>query len=212
MNFSKLIPALLFFLTVGYNSSSQNKKATTSDGVKVILKTDGTWSYVEKSPKLENLNLEYSEKPYYVENGILSDFEKAKAEIVSKVEGFGLGGTKTFLTILSGKSDVRFAKDEVPKIIVKFDGKDDPEDYFIVMKAMKYTDVRKYLLSSRSMSGGARKTDENEVSFEMKKIKDNLYEITLDELSKGEYALIPQDDIEYTPGASVKVYCFAVDE
>lgn len=31
-------------------------------------------------------------------------------------------------------------------------------------------------------------------------------------MTKGEYALIPQDDIEYTPGAFVKVYCFGVDE
>jgi len=211
MELLKKVFLLCAVLSTAY-ISAQSKKATTSSGEKVILKTDGSWSYVEKSPNVESLNLEYSEKPYYVNKGILSDFEKAKAEIVSKVEGFGLGGTKTFLTILSGKSDVRFEKDEVPTIIVRFDGKDDPEDYFIVMKAMKYTDVRKFLLSSRSMSGGARKTDENEVSFEMKKIKDNLYEITLDEVTKGEYALIPQDDIEYTPGASVKVYCFGVDE
>lgn len=209
-----LVKKIFFFCAVLSiaHLPAQSKKATTSTGEKVILKTDGTWAYAEKSPNVENLNLEYSEKPYYINNGLLRDFEKAKAEIVSKVEGFGLGGTKTFLTILSGKSDVRFEKDEVPTIIVRFDGKDDPEDYFIVMKAMKYTDVRKFLLSSRSMSGGARKTDENEVSFEMKKIKDNVYEITLDDLTKGEYALIPHDDIEYTPGASVKVYCFGVDE
>lgn len=211
MSFIKKVSLLFAVLSIAH-LSAQSKKATTSSGEKVILKTDGTWAYAEKSPNVESLILEYSEKPYYSNNGILNDFEKAKAEIVSKVEGFGLGGTKTFLTILSGKSDVRFEKDEVPKIIVRFDGKDDPEDYFIVMKAMKYTDVRKFLLSSRSMSGGARKTDENEVSFEMKKIKDNVYEITLDALTKGEYALIPQDDIEYTPGASVKVYCFGVNE
>lgn len=211
MSFIKKVSLLFAVLSIAH-LSAQSKKATTSNGEKVILKTDGTWAYAEKSPNVESLILEYSEKPYYSNNGILNDFEKAKAEIVSKVEGFGLGGTKTFLTILSGKSDVRFEKDEVPKIIVRFDGKDDPEDYFIVMKAMKYTDVRKFLLSSRSMSGGARKTDENEVSFEMKKIKDNVYEITLDALTKGEYALIPQDDIEYTPGASVKVYCFGVNE
>lgn len=211
MSFIKKVSLLFAVLSIAH-LSAQSKKATTSSGEKVILKTDGTWAYAEKSPNVESLILEYSEKPYYSNNGILNDFEKAKAEIVSKVEGFGLGGTKTFLTILSGKSDVRFEKDEVPKIIVRFDGKDDPEDYFIVMKAMKYTDVRKFLLSSRSMSGGARKTDENEVSFEMKKIKDNVYEITLDALTKGEYAIIPQDDIEYTPGASVKVYCFGVNE
>ncbi len=203
------ILSLLFVVTL---AAAQTKKATTSDGEKVILKTDGTWSYLEKSQNAEDLNLEYSEKPYYINNGALNDFEKAKAEIVSKVEGFGLGGTKTFLTVLTGKGDVRFEKNEIPKIIVKFDGKEDPEDYFVIIKAMKYTDVRKFLLSSRSMSGGARKTDENEVSFEMKKIKDNIYEIVLDELTKGEYALIPQDDIEYNPGASVKIYCFGVDE
>lgn len=206
----KLLPILLFFTALTF-SFAQSKKATTTDGEKVLLKTDGTWTYVNKETNSESLTPEYAQKPYYPANGVLVDFEKAKAEIVSKVEGFGLGGTKTFLTILSGKSDVRFDKDEVPKIIVKFEGKEDPEDYFIVMKAMKYTDVRKFLLSSRSMTGSARKTDENEVSFEMKKIKDNTYEITLDKIGKGEYALIPHEDIEYTPGASVKVYCFGVD-
>jgi hypothetical protein len=47
MSFIKKVSLLFAVLSIAH-LSAQSKKATTSSGEKVILKTDGTWAYAEK--------------------------------------------------------------------------------------------------------------------------------------------------------------------
>lgn len=62
------------------------------------------------------------------------------------------------------------------------------------------------------MTGSARITSEKEVTFAIKRLKDNVYEINLRGLKNVEYTIVLQDEFRYFPSASTKLYCFAVEE
>ncbi|PCH77719.1 MAG: hypothetical protein COB98_02670 [Flavobacteriaceae bacterium] len=210
----KYITLLVIIISTTF-AFSQSQEVLTKNGKKVILKSDKTWEYVKEKVYSNETDLEpeYSSRPYFVKNGNLKSLEKVKAEITVKIKAFGYGGSSTYLIAFGRNSKISFEKDNIPKIIVKVESNEDPEDFFTVLKHMskKSKDRRRFTLASRALMGKARDVSKNEVEFEIKKIKNNIYEIIFEDLEYGEYAIIPQIKGELSPGSVQRIYCFGIE-
>src|SRR5579872_6579578 len=71
---------------------------------------------------------DFSQKPYYLKDGKLAEFEKADANLERKVKGMGYGGVEFFYSVAGLKSSARFASSSIPKIIVKTEDNSDPTE------------------------------------------------------------------------------------
>ena len=78
---------------------------------------------------------EFNARPYYLKDGELVNMERADARFDVKVKAFGYGGHDSFLTAFGSQSSVRFNKDALPRIFIKFDGNIDPEELISILKA-----------------------------------------------------------------------------
>lgn len=164
-------------------------------------------------------NIEKEKRPYFLINGELKKFEKVKAKFDFKVKGLGYGGSETFLTAFEKTSPVRYKADELPRIIIKITGDEDPEDYINIFRQTRKKrkkDRRRFKQSSMALGGKARDVSDSVVSFELNKIGENVYEIEFDnDLTPDEYAIVP---IKNMGGNSLNsynsqqtIYCFGVE-
>ena len=163
--------------------------------------------------------VEKEKRPYFLVEGELINFEKVKAKLDVKVKGLGYGGTDTFLTAFDKNSTVRYNANELPKIIIKITGDEDPEDYINIFRQTtnkRNKDRRRFKQSSMALGGKTRDVSESEVPFELNKISENIYEIEFDEdLTPNEYAIIPIKNIGGNTLASYNsqqiIFCFGID-
>jgi hypothetical protein len=162
-------------------------------------------------------NVEKEKRPYFLVEGELKKFEKVKAQLDIKVKAMGYGGSESFLTAFEKKSLVRYKVGELPKVIIKITGDEDPEDYISIFRQTKKRkrDRRRFKQGSRSLGGKSRNVLDAEVSFELKKIGENIYEVEFDDdLIPDEYAIVPIKSTAANPlfaANSQTIYCFGVD-
>ncbi len=168
---------------------------------------------------LSKLNIEepeFIDRPYWVKpDASLNNLERGDATIDFKVKGMGYGGSETYYTVFEKQSSVRFKSGQEPSIVVKVGDKTDPSELFILSVADSKGDRRRFLLSSRSMTGSSRNLDPTEVNLEFKKIADGIYEIILPTgLAPGEYSFLPMASEGtglFQTGHKVKITCFGID-
>ncbi len=135
-----------------------------------------------------NLTPQYPSIPYYVKNGKLVSFEKVKARNDAKV---GMSNIKSYLTVFSKESSIRFQKGKIPKLLIKIDVDGDPSDYLSIIKSEKARGKRKFSQSMMSHSGKAKDVSSYEIKFDLIKIRNNIYELLIDDnIESGEYAVI----------------------
>jgi hypothetical protein len=165
---------------------------------------------------------EFSGRPYFLKNETLKSFEKIDATIDVKTKALGYGGMDMYLTAFEKKSNVRFTQSEKPRIIILVEEKKDPEEAFKILRQTKKKrkkDRRRFKLSSMALGGKARNVSENKIEFEVKKIRDGIYEIIInDTLEQDEYAIVPTNNQAsggssgfMSMGGSQKIYCFGID-
>jgi len=218
----KLLLLLIFFLVATNFSFSQTQELKTKDGKIVLLNDDGTWKYKisEKKADEDNSdNPEYASRPYYVEDNELISFEKVKAKIDIKVKALGYGGANTYLTAFGKDSNVKFKKGNIPKIIIKLEGNEEPEDYISILKSEKSKsnkDRRRFKQASMALGGKARDVSENEIIFKLKKIKLSVYELEIDDnIDIGEYAIIPviqsNGNSLMSYNSTQNIFCFTIE-
>ncbi len=160
--------------------------------------------------------------PYYIKNNKVESFERIGAKIEAKSIGYGgYGGINQYLTVFNSKhSDVRFKKNELPKFIIEVDEHTDIFELVIISKAdpvKKKKTYRRFIQKGSSYGGGAKDLSKYLTIPDIKKIKNNLYEITFSQpLEQGEYSFLPiykglqAGNIISTTG-NQRIYCFGID-
>ena len=154
---------------------------------------------------------EFSGSPYILaEDNSLKNLEKTEAQVDVKVKI--IGGNDTYFTISSPKSNLRFSKGALPKLIMKVDGNVDPSDITSLYVAEIKKNQRKFLQGSM---GGvykkARDVSKLSVKLEFKKIRDGIYEIILpSDIQSGEYGFIPSS-VSTSTNSKIKIMCFGID-
>lgn len=161
---------------------------------------------------------EFSERPYYLDNGELKNLERADAVFDIKVKGGGYGGADYFYSAFGEQSPVRFHKDSIPRIFIELDKNVDPEETIVILRKEKKNkkNRRRFKQGSSAMGGKARDVSENRVSFSINKVRPGLYEIIFDHgLLPGEYAVMPinkpSQSIFDSGSNTVKITCFGID-
>jgi hypothetical protein len=160
---------------------------------------------------------EFLSRPYVLtDDNVLKNLERADAEIDVKVKGMGYGGTEIFYVAFSPKSDVRFDKNSLPRLIIKLEGSIDPAEIILLSKGEVKRDRRRFIQGSRALGGKARDVSSSYVEIRFKKIEGGLFEIVLpSDLQPGEYAFTPVGTVSQTPFATsstkTKISCFGID-
>lgn len=160
---------------------------------------------------------EFLNRPYYLEEGELKGFEKIDGVIDIKVKAMGYGGSDTFYTAFNSESTKRFTNNNFPRIFVKLESGIDPEEVITILKKDKKRkkNRRRFKIGSRKLFGKARNTNSNIISFDIIKIRNQVYEIIIDtELKPDEYAFAPMSKTNtdlLSASTSVKMYCFGID-
>lgn len=160
---------------------------------------------------------EFSSRPYILlEDNTLNNFERADALIDIKIKAMGYGGSEIYNTARLPKSDVRFSKNAMPKIIVKMVVNVDPADIISLSLGEVKKNRRRFLQSSMAFGGKARDVSLYNVPVEFKKIREGIYEIVLPgNIQAGEYAFRSIHDGGSHPLGSytnkVKISCFGID-
>ena len=157
---------------------------------------------------------DFSQKPYYFKDGKLNEFEKADATLERKVKGMGYGGVEFFYSVAGLKSTARFITSSIPKIIVKTEDNSDPTEMLLVCVGETKKDNRRFKSFKMGTFGGTKGISDNRIKLTVRKIRDKVFEISVDQpLPTGEYAILPFAK-EVTASAAttgVKVNCFGVD-
>lgn len=108
---------IVVFLTIAF-SYGQSEVIKNKECKKIILKSDKTWEYVE-NPKIiddSQMESEYSNRPYYLNDKVLVSFEKVKAKIDIKAGfPFLLSYAFSFLKRSNHKLVFRCVKGSSPK-------------------------------------------------------------------------------------------------
>jgi hypothetical protein len=157
---------------------------------------------------------DFSQKPYYIKEEKLSEFEKVDATLERKVKGMGNGGVEFYYSVPDLKSSARFAASAVPKIIIKTEDNSDPTEAILVCVGEAKKDNRRFKSFKMGTFGGTKGISDNRIKIAVKKIRDKVFEITIDQvLPAGEYAILPysKDATAMAMTAGVKVSCFGVD-
>ena len=166
---------------------------------------------------------EFPAKPYYLENDNLKNFERIEVTMEMKIKGFGFGGGESFYTAFEPKSKIRFNKDSLPRIFIKFSKNIDVNENLTILKEddsmkkkRKYRNKRLFKQESVSTGGKARKIENKKVEFIVQRLRNNIFEIIFtNPLEPGEYAFMPiydnTDDIFSSAQAGFKLTCFGID-
>ena len=157
---------------------------------------------------------DFSQKPYYLKDGKLSEFEKTDASLERKVKGMGYGGVEFFYSVEGIRSNSRFTPTSFPKIIIKTEDNGDPTDAILVCVGETKKDSRRFKSFKMGTFGGTKGISDNRIKLTVKKLRDKIFEITIDQtLPAGEYAILPysKDATAMAITAGVKVSCFGID-
>lgn len=154
---------------------------------------------------------EFSSRPYFLDaDSTLKNLERADAQYEQKLKAMGYGGMEIYYSVFILKSDVRFSKSTLPKLIIKVEGNIDPSELFYLSKSAVKTDRRSFLQGSMDIlfGGKARDVSNTYINLEFKKIRDGIFEVILpSDIQPGEYAFIPMG----APASKIKISCFGID-
>lgn len=160
---------------------------------------------------------EFSSRPYILnDDNTLRDLERTDAQIDVKLKGMGYGGSETYYTAFTPKSDVRFAKNALPRLIIKVEGNVDPSELISLSKGEVKKDRRRFLQGDLAFGGKARDVSSSYVKLEFKKIGNGIFEIILpSDIQPGEYAFMPINSSNQNSlmsyDSKVKITCFGID-
>ena len=157
---------------------------------------------------------DFSQKPYFLVDGKLINMEKTDASLEKKMRGMGYGGVEYFYSVAGNRSSSRVTASSIPKIIYKNDDNSDPSESILVCIGEPRKGSRRFSSFRMSAFGSSKGVLDNRIKLTVKKIRDKIFEITIDQpLSPGEYAVLP-----YSKGTTMtvvttgtKVNCFGVD-
>lgn len=153
---------------------------------------------------------EFSGNPYIVgKDNSLKSLEKVEAQIDIKVKI--IGGNDTYYTINSPKSDVRFPKNILPKLIIKVDANTDPSDIITLSKAETKKGQRRFLQASvKGPYTKAKDVSKTTVKLEFKKIREGVFDIILpNDIKSGEYGFVAKNS--GSGNSKIKMICFGID-
>lgn len=157
---------------------------------------------------------DFSQKPYYLKDGKLFEFEKVEASLGTKAKGMGYGGVEISYSAEGQKSPVRFPSSSALIIVVKMEDNSDPSDGFTVLLGDVKKNGRRFVTGKMGTFGGLKSNNANRISISSRKLREKLYEISFSQpLQPGEYAIISnQKSVSMAnAGQSVKMNCFGVD-
>ncbi|MCX6315977.1 MAG: hypothetical protein NTW29_01700 [Bacteroidetes bacterium] len=155
-----------------------------------------------------------NEVSYYNKGGnSLVALEKGKAEFVTKVKGFGLGGATTNYELQGDKSSVRIAaSDSLSFIVSMADGTGDPSTWYMLFK----TDVKKNKRIANYVNtkvyGGKSGSGDGIIPYSVRSLGNHAFEIIPStKLEKGEYFFVNQGTSLSYGGKGVTSFAFGID-
>ena len=161
---------------------------------------------------------EFSERPYYLTHNSLINLERADAVLDLKLKAGGYGGSEYYYTAFGEQSTVRFSQDSLPRFFIKLSDGTDPSEKIVITRSISKTkkNRRRFIQGSSAFGGKARDVSENHVSYTIRTIRPNIYEIIFDQgLLPGEYAIMPINSPNGSAldlaSQTVKITCFGID-
>lgn len=176
-----------------------------------------TLAFLSSTGSLEAQDIpepDFSQKPYYFKDGKLNEFEKTDASMERKMKGLGYGGLEFFYSVAGLKSSARFTQGTIPKIIIKTEDNSDPTEAFLLCVGETKKDSRRFKSFKMGAYGGSKGITNNRIKLAVKKIRDKVFEITIDQvLPAGEYAILPysSEGTAMATTTGIKVNCFGID-
>ena len=130
---------------------------------------------------------EFNNKPAYLnaKTNSLVDLEKSSYNVFSKMTGFGVAGAGFFLE--GASSPVKIAKAEELQFIVKVASGDDPTSVLDLVAFTVKKNKRLLLTSEASGWTGSSKSSYKKIPYEVKRIGQDVYLLSVKNLSSGEY-------------------------
>ncbi len=124
-------------------------------------------------------------------------------------------GSESYYSTFEPASPIRFTKQNLPVLIVKLEGNIDPLETISIAIGIVKKDRRSFKISSRKFGGKTNEIDNSFLSFEIKKIRNNIYQLILpSNIEVGEYAFMPiinTSDLNSLLTSSQKLSCFGID-
>ena len=171
---------------------------------KINTKIDKTNNHIERNQKIidDHPSLNKENTPKFVDNSnqTLKDFEIALSN--NQRQKAGAWGKTNTRSIVGTKSNIRFSKKNIPKIVIQLESAT-ANPYSICELALCQVKERRTFIDSKEGMGGI--IQQERVKIDFKKLDENgFYEITLPStISKGEYFFMIQN--------SADVFAFAID-
>jgi hypothetical protein len=153
-----------------------------------------------------------SEINYYRKSdNALQPLQRGKADFVTKTKGFGYGGAATNFVLDGEKSSVRLTDDSVSFLVALGEGMGDPTGWFSLFKV----DVKKgkriaNYVNTKTVFGKSGSGD-GVLSYTVRKIGNQVYEIIPDKLNKGEYFFVNRGTLGNYGGRSADAFAFGID-
>ena len=128
---------------------------------------------------------EFNDKPAYVDSKTkeLKELEKSQYNTMAKATGLSKAESGFFLNGIA--STVRIPKQEEIKFIVKVTPGVDPTSIFDLVKFEIRKDKRVFITTKAKATSTS--TSFEKISYEIKKVKDGYYYLTVKNLAAGEY-------------------------
>ena len=163
----------------------------------------------------QNNEPEFIGEVYYInESGNINQLNR---EIASTYTGFSWTSTYNHvfkLKINGGKAKTRLPKGKTINLIVRVaEDKSDPLTFIKIYRLDTKKKERTTVLYEYRAGGilsGTRVRTENQVPFSIKKYGSSSYQLTLDALKKGEYAILATDSYTNIEERAI-VSCFGID-
>ena len=155
---------------------------------------------------------EFSQSTYYLSNGRLALFDKADASMERKSKG--KGEIEFFYIVEGEKSFLRFTQSSLPTLIIKMEDNSDPTEVYILRVGEKEKSGRKFSSSTMSSMGSMKPAIANRVKLAPKKLRDKVFQATIDQaLLPGEYAIIldTPEALAKANTSGIKISCFGID-
>lgn len=147
---------------------------------------------------------EFPKIPYYLENGNLMSLHKEAPKQK------GVYNTKYILK--TENSDVMFDSRNEIEFIFEYSGDQDINTVFSIVIAEISKKGRKFNIGGfKAIGGKSKDNSENEIPFKIERIDDNIYKMKLASVESGQYAVVPQRDMNaIISNSKVFIYTFGV--
>lgn len=157
----------------------------------------------------QDLNPEFTGRPYYLKENSLANFERADGVLSATA---GMKGMVTFYGVTGVKSEVRFLKSSLPSILIKVDAGVDPVEIFSVVRANVTKKGREFTVRKTDKRNAPQDLSEFLVKVNFTKKSEGLYELKFDGgITIGEYAIISSIETANSTSLKSKISCFGIE-